>query len=152
MKSRLRAALRRSRSASAAATTRLIGPAERRAAEAWRADVAARGTDQTGALVGDPRPLLVVAPHPDDETIGCAVLMARRADAGLPVTVVVVSDGETSHRSALLPPDELAARRREESRTACGLLGVGDVRFLGFGEQALREEPGGLVSELATLV
>lgn len=130
----------------------LFGATERRRAAKWRADVVARGVDITAEAVADPRPLLVIAPHPDDETIGCAVLMARRRDAGRPVVVVVVSDGETSHRSLTLEPSELGRLRRQESMSACGLLGVLDVRFLGFGERDLREVDERLVLALATLI
>lgn len=143
---------RRVRLATARATSRVLGPAEGRAAATWRAELTGGATDVTEEATGDPRPLLVVAPHPDDETIGCGVLMARRRDAGLPVTVVVVSDGGTSHHSEQITPEELGRLRREESRSACASLGVDDVRFLGYGERALRQEADRLRADLAALV
>jgi LmbE family N-acetylglucosaminyl deacetylase len=133
-------------------TSRVLGPAQRRAADAWRNAVLAAGRDITDEAVADPRTLLVVAPHPDDETIGCSVLMARRADAGRPVTVVVVSDGETSHRSSVISPAELGRLRREESRAACATLGVTDVRFLGWSETDLRRTDDALARSLADLI
>lgn len=42
------------------------------------------------------RPLLIVAPHPDDETLGAGGLLSAWAGRGLPVTVLSVSDGETA--------------------------------------------------------
>jgi LmbE family N-acetylglucosaminyl deacetylase len=90
----------------------------------------------------------VVAPHPDDETIGCGVLMARRRRAGRPVTVVVVSDGGTSHHSARLTSGEIGRLRRQESLAACSLLGVTDVRFLGFDEERLRAPRQDLMEQL----
>lgn len=143
---------RRSRRLAAAASSRLLGPFERRSAHSWRADVLRRGVDITAEAVSDPRPLLVIAPHPDDETIGCGVLMARRHDAGRPVVVVVVSDGETSHRSAMLTPSQLGEVRRQESRSACGLLGVTDVRFLSFGEREIRQAGAQMEAALADIV
>ncbi|QFR31914.1 PIG-L deacetylase family protein [Ancylobacter sp. TS-1] len=80
------------------------------------------------------RRLVVVAPHPDDESLGCGGLIAACRSAGLPVTIVVVSDGAGSHpRSRLFPPERLAALRKSEALAAAGRLGVaeGDVHFLG---------------------
>lgn len=64
------------------------------------------------------RSAVVLAPHPDDETLGCGALILRKRAAGTAVTVVVVTDGRHSHRSAAITPDQLAARRREELREA----------------------------------
>ena len=80
---------------------------------------------------------LVIAPHPDDEVLACGAAMAARVLAGVGVTVVVVTDGRHSHRSARLAPSELAATRRAESVEACARLGVSDVRFLDLEEHAL---------------
>ena len=127
----------------------LLAPRERRQNAVWRADVLDNGHDITDAVDA---PLLVVAPHPDDETIGCGVLMARRRRAGQPVTVVVVSDGGTSHHSAQLTADEIGRLRRQESQAACAVLGVTDVRFLGFGEERLRGPGPDLVEQLTVLL
>lgn len=66
---------------------------------------------------------LVVAPHPDDETIGAGALIARAVAQGAEVHVVVVTDGAASHRT-----DDKAAlvhRRRAEAEAACRQLGLG---------------------------
>jgi LmbE family N-acetylglucosaminyl deacetylase len=140
------------RLAAARSTDRVIGGTERRRTATWQEQVRARGVDITEHVDQASGHLLVVAPHPDDETIGCGVLMARRRRQGRPVTVVVVSDGGTSHRSPQLSPAALGEIRREESASACALLGVTDVRFLGFDEHDLRRERAGLVASLAGLV
>jgi len=60
--------------------------------------------------------LVVIAPHPDDDVLGCGSLIARAAQR-MPVTVVYVTDGAASHRgSAHYPPERLRAVRREEAR------------------------------------
>ena len=60
--------------------------------------------------------LVVIAPHPDDDVLGCGSLIARAARR-MPVTVVYVTDGSASHRgSANYPPERLRAVRREEAR------------------------------------
>lgn len=77
--------------------------------------------------------LIVVAAHPDDESLGAAGLMARSARRGVDVEVIVVTDGEGSHPdSPTRTPAELAAVRRDE--VAAALARIGDavrVRFLG---------------------
>jgi LmbE family N-acetylglucosaminyl deacetylase len=69
---------------------------------------------------------VVFAPHPDDETIGCGGVIARKRLAGTEVRVVVAADGG----------DPI---RRAECVEACRRLGVAetDVRFLGFADGAL---------------
>lgn len=67
---------------------------------------------------------LVLAPHPDDETIGCGGLIAAKRGAGHRVDVVVATDGATSHSSANLTPGELAERRRSEVVEATRRLGM----------------------------
>lgn len=104
---------------------------------AWRRSVLRRGVDDTAAATL--RRTLVIAPHPDDETIGCGAATARRREAGTDVDVVIVCDGRHSHRSSVIPPQQLAARRAEESLEACKLLGVDadHVHLLGFEELTL---------------
>ncbi|MPY94513.1 MAG: hypothetical protein GEV08_16080 [Acidimicrobiia bacterium] len=118
----------------------------------WRRWVVERGTDDTAAATA--RRCLVVAPHPDDETIGCGATIARKRAAGTEVEVVVVTDGRHSHQSALVPPRELARRRRAESLAACALLGVEErhVRFLGFEELTLDRCFDELANTLAQLI
>ncbi|MDT7745657.1 MAG: hypothetical protein QOE59_4735 [Actinomycetota bacterium] len=75
---------------------------------------------------------VVVAPHPDDETLGAGgTLAAWAAVADLPVTVVAVTDGEGSHPgSPTLRPDELAVRRHSDRRRALAALGLPDAAVL----------------------
>ena len=103
-----------------------------------RKAIAACAADATYAVTR--RPLVVVAPHPDDETLGCGATIARAATAGSPVTVVVVSDGSRSHESSIVSASELAAIRRSEARAAVARLGGGvHLRFLDFPDGALPE-------------
>lgn len=75
-------------------------------------------------LVGE-QPLLVLAPHPDDETFGCGGLIAECHSRGQPVYVLVLTDGTGSHPgSREFPPRRLAALRAAEARQAVGILGV----------------------------
>jgi LmbE family N-acetylglucosaminyl deacetylase len=98
--------------------------------------------------------LLVVSPHPDDETLCCAGVIRRVLAAGGHVSVVWITSGDGSALSMLFaekslfkPLDkvhELAGKRMLEARTATGILGVGHAQqyFLGY--------PDGGISELLT--
>lgn len=70
-------------------------------------------------------PVLVVAPHPDDETLGCGGLIALLRQLGQPVQVLVISDGTQSHpRSQKYPAFRLRALRESETLAALATLGV----------------------------
>ena len=77
------------------------------------------------------RPAVVLAPHPDDETLGCGGLIALKRDLDVPVTVVFMTDGGGSH-AHLIGSERLVALRRDEAREACDRLGVepSEVHFL----------------------
>ncbi len=84
-------------------------------------------------LLGPSGGALVLAPHPDDESLGCGGLLAACAEAGRAARVVVVSDGSGSHPgSRAWPPARLAALRQEEARAAVAELGLDPVRDIGF--------------------
>lgn len=97
------------------------------------------------------RRLLVIAPHPDDETLGCGGVIARAARDGVPVAVVFVTQGDGSRATAarefkrLQPrPAQLIAMgrmRQEEARAALTALGVsGDaLHFLGYPDGGIDE-------------
>jgi LmbE family N-acetylglucosaminyl deacetylase len=69
--------------------------------------------------------LIVVAPHPDDDVLGCGGTLAAAAAAGLDVAVVYVTDGCASHvGSPEYPPDRLREVREREARDALAMLGV----------------------------
>ena len=91
------------------------------------------------ASLDNPRRLLLVHAHPDDETITNGATMARYAAAGAQVTLVTCTRGELGE---VIPPelkhlegdgDALAERRVAELATAMVALGVTDHRFLGDG-------------------
>lgn len=78
------------------------------------------------AEVGTWRRVLVVAPHPDDESLGCGGLVATLARRGAAFRFVFVTDGSASHpRSRAWPKPRLAARRKAEAAQALHRLGVG---------------------------
>lgn len=67
--------------------------------------------------------LVVVAAHPDDESLGAGALIALAARRGRPIDIVIASDGERSHpRSPTHPPERLRELRRLEARAAVDAL------------------------------
>ncbi len=84
-------------------------------------------------------PVLVLAPHPDDESLGCGGLIAQACAAGNDVSVAILTDGTGSHpHSRDYPPDRLAALRRDEAAQAVSVLGLPAARlsFLGYQDTA----------------
>ncbi|BAZ45057.1 hypothetical protein NIES4102_20740 [Chondrocystis sp. NIES-4102] len=92
-------------------------------------------------------PILIVAPHPDDETLGCGGLIALLRQLHLTVEVLIVSDGTQSHPNSLkYPAPVLKELRACESLAALGILGVDStaVTFLGLpdgGVENSRQSP-----------
>ena len=96
------------------------------------------------ALLGG-RGLVVVAPHPDDESLGCGGLIAAARASGADVRLIVVSDGVGSHRnSRLYPPARLRALREAETIEAAATLGLdaSAIRFLGLADAAVPTKGG----------
>lgn len=94
--------------------------------------------------LGRPPTALVVAPHPDDETIGAFGLIRALKAAGSEVRVLVVSDGAGSHRGSVRwPRRRLVAERRRETRRAMRRLGLhaGEIDFLGLPDGGLPDRP-----------
>ena len=75
----------------------------------------------------------VLAPHPDDEVIGCAFAVLRHAMAGDRVITVFVTDGRRS-RAFGLGPEEMARRRRLEAEESQSALGLDGFKWLGWPE------------------
>jgi LmbE family N-acetylglucosaminyl deacetylase len=69
--------------------------------------------------------IVVVAAHPDDETLGFGATSAILADLGISVQVVSASDGGAAHQEqSVLQRRRLERIRRAELHRAVGLLGL----------------------------
>ncbi len=79
-------------------------------------------------------PALIIAPHPDDETIGCGAAIANFCAEGRKVRVLIVTDGGASTESAVITSQELSAIRRKETFNATKVLGLSEenVFFLSY--------------------
>ena len=79
--------------------------------------------------------LLVLAPHPDDEVIGCGGLVAQHLREGRAVRIVIATDGAEANAGA--------SDREEESRRGVAMLGDGaELTFLRFPDRGLDERIG----------
>jgi LmbE family N-acetylglucosaminyl deacetylase/O-antigen/teichoic acid export membrane protein len=116
----------------------------------WSGFVAARSLAGSGPAIVIPKAsrVLVIAPHPDDETIGCGGTIAQLASTGSEVRVVVATDGEASLEGAH-GAREVSRRRRLRQTAACERLGVGAPTFLGLPDAGLEGCTAMLVSLLA---
>lgn len=91
------------------------------------------GVDDILRQAGDRR-LVVIAPHPDDETLGCGNLVAHAVRRGVKVAVIALTDGDASHpRSGRWPPAALGRLRIAELRRALARLGAGHAPLRRFG-------------------
>jgi len=65
--------------------------------------------------------IVVFAPHPDDEVLGCGGTIVKRIKEGYDVYIVFMTDGGSSHSKC---PTELKAVRQQEAKDAARILGV----------------------------
>jgi len=66
------------------------------------------------------RNMLVIAPHPDDETLAAGGLIAKQTSRKIPVHVLAVTDGENAYNDGI----DLTFRRSREQTSALKRLGV----------------------------
>jgi LmbE family N-acetylglucosaminyl deacetylase len=87
------------------------------------------------AIPGAAERVLVISPHPDDETIGAGGYIAAAREAGAEVRIVLVTDGNRHGQGAI---------RHAEFIKATGILGVPEsgVVFLDFPDATLAREGG----------
>lgn len=79
--------------------------------------------------------ILVIAPHPDDEVIGCGGVLALAARAGRSITVMIVSDGAAS-----VSGDDPSSTRERESLAGLEKIGVTTKpEFLGLPDRHVAE-------------
>lgn len=94
--------------------------------------------------------VLVVAPHPDDECLGCGGTVLALADRGTRVVAVFLTSGELGLGRA----DVATARalREAEAEEAAGLLGLARTHFLRQPDWGLEERVDHLARRLRDLL
>ena len=103
----------------------------------------------------DPVDLLVFAPHPDDEVIGCAGVIQRSLASGKSVRIVFSTNGDGYPKAASvllgkpereLTPDDyarLGETRKREAIAAAEVLGLDapNLLFLGYPDGSMARTP-----------
>ncbi|CAB4676895.1 unannotated protein [freshwater metagenome] len=76
--------------------------------------------------------VLVITAHPDDLDFGAAGTIACWVEEGISVTYCIITDGDAGGADPTVPRGEIASIRQAEQRAAGAVLGVSDIRFLGY--------------------
>lgn len=72
--------------------------------------------------------VMVFAPHPDDEILGCGGSLTRHIENGDHATVVYMTSGDAG--SLHISKEQLGSVREQEAQSSCSLLGITDLVFL----------------------
>ncbi|ANB61382.1 bacillithiol biosynthesis deacetylase BshB2 [Anoxybacteroides amylolyticum] len=96
------------------------------------------------------RHILVVFPHPDDESFGVSGTLAMFAEQGVPITYACLTLGEMG-RNMGIPPfanrETLPSIRKKELEDACRVIGIHDLRLLGFRDKTVEFEDEELLTD-----
>jgi LmbE family N-acetylglucosaminyl deacetylase len=108
-------------------------------------------------LIPEGRRVVVVAPHPDDEVLGCSGILAGMKGREADVVMVAVTDGEASHPgSREWPVSRLREQRPLESTRALDRLGLDgnalNWQRLGLPDSAVPGHEPQLVERLLALI
>lgn len=100
--------------------------------------------------------VLVVFPHPDDEAFGVSGTIMRYIDMEVPVTYACLTFGDMG-RNLGYPPfatrESLHTIRKKEVEKSAEVMGVNDLRLLGYRDKTLEfEAPGHLKSVISGLI
>lgn len=105
----------------------------------------ASGLPSIAAMESNVAPILVLAPHPDDESLGCGGTITLLTQAGAAVDVLYLTRGEFGLEAPEASTPEarqhLAETRMREAHAACCILGVRQVDFLDGADGRLAESP-----------
>jgi len=116
---------------------------------AWQRALKAAGLEGEMAPPGRGERVLVVAPHPDDESLGCAGLIKQGIENGADVHVLVMTNGDANEWAVVFGERELpwnprnmismGETRQAESRRAMEALGLppDHLYFLGYPNNGL---------------
>lgn len=94
--------------------------------------------------------ILVIAPHPDDESIGCGGAASLHVQRGDTVNAVFLTSGELGLKE--FAREKAWAIREAEARGACQVLGVRDSQFLRLPDWMMGDDIGGAAAKLTPLL
>lgn len=102
------------------------------------------------------RHVLVVFPHPDDEAFGVSGTIASYTQNGVPVTYACLTLGEMG-RNMGNPPfatrESLPAIRKKELEDAANIIGITDLRMLGYRDKTVEfEDEAKLAAHIGSII
>ena len=95
--------------------------------------------------------VLVLAPHPDDESFACGGTLLLHAQATDPIKVVFLTDGAQADTKNECPKESYIQLREQEAAKACDILGIADFEFWRIPDRTLAANEY-TISRLAQLV
>jgi LmbE family N-acetylglucosaminyl deacetylase len=120
----------------------------------WTAALDALPMFDPGGVLKTSR-VVIIAPHPDDETLGAGGLLAWLHHQNVAIKVLAVTDGENAYPGQNEQEcAELAVRRRAEQASALAILGVNEkqVERLGLPDSDVAAHEQELTERLRRLV
>lgn len=104
---------------------------------------------KTTSLVGEK--IIVFAPHPDDETIGCGGAIAAHSKHGDRVKVIILTNGDKADTLNRYSSEEYIEIRKSEAQQAVSILGVQDIEYWEYQDRELRPDDE-LINRLSNLL
>lgn len=95
--------------------------------------------------------VLVIAPHPDDESLGCGGVLAKHSAHGDTIKVIFLTSGEKGDFDRRYG-DQYVKHRRSDAMKALTALGVSDCLFLDLPDQGLTTQRETLERNVATVL
>jgi LmbE family N-acetylglucosaminyl deacetylase len=97
----------------------------------------------------DVKEVLILAPHPDDEALGCSGAIFQLNAMGASSTIVFLTDGEQLYGE---PNRNVAEKRRNEGLKSSEMLGCREPIFLGFPDGGIATDKKHIYSRLSSII
>ena len=81
--------------------------------------------------------ILVVIAHPDDAESFCGGTLARLAGQGNLISLLVCTNGDLGSHDRRIGPSHLFSLRQKEQESACKILGITEITWLGYRDGSL---------------
>ncbi|TWI22586.1 GlcNAc-PI de-N-acetylase [Mesorhizobium tianshanense] len=96
---------------------------------------------------------VIIAPHPDDETLGCGGVVSKKLNSGADVRFIFVTDGSASHSNRVDMEALRITREGEAIEAVCRFGGSADrVRFLRVPDGMAKHHVGKIADAVAQLL
>ncbi len=100
--------------------------------------------------IGRARRIMVVAPHPDDEVLGCGGSLAWHSHQGAEISVIYMTSGEAGV-SNISDRALVMQIREQEASAGASILGINDLHYLRFKDGSL-EYNSASIRQLTSLI